>query len=171
MPPPSCTAWTSPPSCHRIIDRSVRPARSPSSPLHGMNGSSAPLQTSFGPAAISCCRRFIEASYLHHLEDPMRFLVRASIALIAAGVMTAADAAAQARGIIGLGLSAPVGDFADESGGDAQAGGGTALLGVEWMPAGQRFGLRVDGAYNRFCTSACEQDGGDLDVRYRFLNG
>jgi hypothetical protein len=44
------------------------------------------------------------------------------------------------------------------------------LAGVEWVPQGRTYGLRVDGAYNRFCTSACGPDGGNLDVRYRFLN-
>jgi hypothetical protein len=82
----------------------------------------------------------------------------------------ATGAAAQARAIIGAGLSVPVGDFADESGGAAEAGGGTVLAGIEWLPQGRSFGLRVDGAYNRFCTSACEQAAGDLDVRYRFVN-
>ena len=52
----------------------------------------------------------------------------------------------------------------------AQAGGGTALAGVEWLPNGKRFGLRLDGAYNRFCTEVCDEAAGDLDVRFRFLN-
>ena len=100
----------------------------------------------------------------------MRNLVRISIVLLVASAFAASGAAAQARGVVGVGLAVPVGDFADETGGGAQSGGGTALAGVEWMPEGRRFGLRLDGAYNRFCTSACDEAGGDLDVRYRFLN-
>ena len=100
----------------------------------------------------------------------MRNLVKISIVLIVAIAFAASTAAAQFRGVVGVGLSVPVGDFADETGGDAQSGGATALAGLEWVPAGRTFGLRVDGAYNRFCTSACDEAGGDLDVRYRFLN-
>jgi hypothetical protein len=100
----------------------------------------------------------------------MKRLATAALILAAAGALLASDAAAQARGVLGIGLGVPVGDFADETGAGAQAGGGTALAGLEWLPAGQRFGIRVDGAYNRFCTTACDQVGGDLDVRYRFLN-
>ena len=100
----------------------------------------------------------------------MRNLVRISVALLVAVAFAASGAAAQVRGVVGIGLAVPVGDFADEPGGGAQSGGGTALAGVEWMPEGKRFGLRIDGAYNRFCTSACDEAGGDLDVRYRFLN-
>jgi hypothetical protein len=84
--------------------------------------------------------------------------------------LVTSNAVAQRRGVVGVGLSVPVGDFADQTGGDAQAGGGTALAAIEWIPSGSSFGLRVDGAYNRFCTSACDEVGGDLDVRYRFLN-
>lgn len=100
----------------------------------------------------------------------MRNLVKISILLVVAIAFAATSAAAQVRGVVGVGLSVPVGDFADETGGAAQSGGGTALAGLEWVPAGRTFGLRVDGAYNRFCTSACDEAGGDLDVRYRFLN-
>jgi hypothetical protein len=100
----------------------------------------------------------------------MKSLVKASIVLAVAAAFMATDATAQVRGIVGLGLSVPVGDFADETGGAAEAGGGTALAGIEWLPVGKTFGLRVDGAYNRFCTSACDQATGDLDIRYRFLN-
>jgi hypothetical protein len=100
----------------------------------------------------------------------MRTLIKFSIALVLAGAFAASSAAAQVRGVVGVGLAVPVGDFADETGGDAQSGGGTALAGLEWMPAGMALGLRVDGAYNRFCTSACDEAGGNLDVRYRFLN-
>lgn len=100
----------------------------------------------------------------------MKNLIRTSIVLASAIALIGSSAAAQVRGVVGVGLSVPVGDFADATGGDAEAGGGTALAGVEWIPSGRSFGLRVDGAYNRFCTSACDQAGGDLDVRYRFLN-
>jgi hypothetical protein len=81
-----------------------------------------------------------------------------------------AEGGAQMRGVVGAGLAVPVGDFADENGTGAQAGGGTALVGVEWLPEGRRFGLRLDGAYNRFCTAVCDEAQGDLDVRFRFLN-
>jgi len=100
----------------------------------------------------------------------MKRLATVALILAAAGALLASDAAAQARGVLGIGLGVPVGDFADETGAGAQSGGGTALAGLEWLPAGQRFGIRVDGAYNRFCTTACDQAGADLDVRYRFLN-
>jgi hypothetical protein len=100
----------------------------------------------------------------------MTRLTKAGIALFAAAAVLANEAEAQVRGVAGLGLSVPVGEFADEDGIGAQAGGGTALAGVEWLPQGRRFGLRVDGAYNRFCTAACDESGGDLDVRFRFLN-
>jgi hypothetical protein len=100
----------------------------------------------------------------------MTRLVKTGIALIAAAAIAAGEAGAQVRGVVGVGLSVPVGEFADENGIGAQAGGATALAGVEWLPEGQRFGLRLDGAYNRFCTAACDEVSGDLDVRYRFLN-
>lgn len=97
-------------------------------------------------------------------------LVTTGMILIAMAAFLAGSAGAQVRGVVGLGLSVPVGDFADETGAGAQSGGGTALAGVEWLPEGRSLGLRVDGAYNRFCTSACDETAGDLDVRYRFLN-
>lgn len=100
----------------------------------------------------------------------MRRLVNTAMAAIALAAVLASTAAAQMRGVVGVGLSVPVGEFADESGAGAQAGGGTALAGLEWLPEGRSFGLRLDGAYNRFCTSACDEAGGDLDVRFRFLN-
>ena len=100
----------------------------------------------------------------------MKRLATVALILAAAGALLASDAAAQARGVLGIGLGVPVGDFADETGAGAQSGGGTALAGLEWLPAGGHFGIRVDGAYNRFCTTACDQVGGDLDIRYRFLN-
>jgi hypothetical protein len=100
----------------------------------------------------------------------MRGLVKQGIVLIAAGALLAGEAGAQVRGIVGVGASVPVGEFADQSGPGAQAGGGTALAGVEWLPEGRSFGLRLDGAYNRFCTEVCDDAAGDLDVRFRFLN-
>jgi len=96
--------------------------------------------------------------------------MKAGIVLMAMGVLLAGRAAAQVRGVVGLGLAVPVGEFADETGPGAQAGGGTALAGVEWLPEGRTYGLRLDGAYNRFCTEVCDEGQGDLDVRYRFLN-
>jgi hypothetical protein len=100
----------------------------------------------------------------------MTRLLKLGFLLAALAALPIVDAAAQVRGVVGVGLAVPVGDFADETGGAAQAGGGTALAGVEWLPAGNAFGLRLDGAYNRFCTSLCDEDAGDRDVRYRFLN-
>jgi hypothetical protein len=100
----------------------------------------------------------------------MTRLARFATGLLAAGALLTGESDAQVRGIVGVGLSVPVGEFADEDGPGAQSGGGTALAGVEWLPEGRRFGLRVDGAYNRFCTAACDDPGGDLDVRFRFLN-
>ncbi len=101
----------------------------------------------------------------------MSRLVRMGLLLTAAmAAVLITDAGAQVRGVVGVGLSVPVGDFADETGGGAQAGGGTALAGVEWLPTGHAFGLRLDGAYNRFCTSVCDEGAGNLDIRYRFLN-
>lgn len=100
----------------------------------------------------------------------MRGLVKTGIVLMATGALLAGRADAQVRGVFGVGASVPVGEFADESGPGAQAGGGTALAGVEWLPEGRSFGLRLDGAYNRFCTEVCDEAAGDLDVRFRFLN-
>jgi hypothetical protein len=100
----------------------------------------------------------------------MTRLTRVTYLLAAMAALLITEAGAQVRGVVGAGLSVPVGDFAEEAGGDAEAGGGTAFAGLEWLPAGRSLGLRVDGTYNRFCTSACDQTGGDLDVRYRFLN-
>jgi hypothetical protein len=100
----------------------------------------------------------------------MKGLLKTSVVLAATVAVMISSASAQVRGVVGVGLSAPVGDFADETRGDAEAGGGTALAGIEWLPQGRSFGLRVDGAYNRFCTSVCDEAGGNLDVRYRFLN-
>ncbi len=92
------------------------------------------------------------------------------LVLLVLGAAFATRAGAQVRGVVGVGLSVPVGEFADEDGIGAQGGGGTALAGVEWLPAGRTFGLRLDGVYNRFCTAACDEEGADLDVRFRFLN-
>lgn len=100
----------------------------------------------------------------------MKRLALVSLVLAAAAAFLVSDASAQARGVIGVGIGVPVGDFADEAGAGAQSGGGTALLGLEWLPRGSNFGVRLDGAYNRFCTTACDASGGDLDIRYRFLN-
>ena len=101
----------------------------------------------------------------------MRTLREAGLVLAAVAALAVTDSAAQVRGLLGAGLGVPVGNFAStEDGGNAEAGGGTALAGVEWLPEGRTLGLRLDGAYNRFCTSACDEGGGNLDLRYRFLN-
>jgi hypothetical protein len=106
---------------------------------------------------------------LNEVIDMMR-LTKAGIALFAAAAVLTTEAGAQVRGVAGVGLSVPVGDFADENGIGAQSGGATGLVGVEWLPQGRNYGLRVDGAYNRFCTAACDEAGGELDIRFRFLN-
>ena len=101
----------------------------------------------------------------------MRMLRVAGLVVATAAALAVGNGAAQVRGLLGVGLGVPVGDFASTNdGGNAEAGGGTGLLGVEWLPEGRTLGLRVDGAYNRFCTSACNDAGGNLDQRYRFLN-
>lgn len=99
----------------------------------------------------------------------MKRLAAAAL-IVAAAALAVSDASAQARGIVGVGLGIPVGDFADDAGAGAQSGGGTALVGLEWLPQSGTYGLRIDGAWNRFCTTACDAAGGDLDVRYRLLN-
>jgi hypothetical protein len=86
------------------------------------------------------------------------------------GALVASTSAAQARGVAAIGIGVPVGDFAEATGGAAEAGGGTALVGLEWLPTGRSFGLRIDGAYNRFCTTVCDESQGELDVRYRLFN-
>jgi hypothetical protein len=100
----------------------------------------------------------------------MKRIAAAGLMLAAAGALLVSDAAAQARAFAGVGIGVPVGDLADETIGAAESGGGTALLGFEWLPAGRMYGVRVDGAYNRFCTTLCDEGAGDFDVRYRFLN-
>ncbi len=90
--------------------------------------------------------------------------------VLALGVLSATPTQAQVRGIVGAGLSVPVGDFADENGGGAKAGGGTALLGAEWIPAGRNIGIRVDGDFSQFCTTFCDQAGGNLDIKHQVLN-
>jgi hypothetical protein len=96
----------------------------------------------------------------------------AKVCLVAAtiGSLAATTAQSQVRGIFGAGLSVPVGDFADESVGRAKAGGGTVLVGAEWLPAGRDFGLRLDGNFSQFCTTACDAAGGELDIKYQVLN-
>jgi outer membrane protein with beta-barrel domain len=100
----------------------------------------------------------------------MRVLVKTGMVLSAMGAFLVGEAGAQLRGVVGVGASVPVGEFADETGPGAQAGGGTALAGLEWLPEGKSLGLRLDGTYNRFCTELCDEASGDLDVRFRFLN-
>ena len=100
----------------------------------------------------------------------MMRLVRVGLVLAALAAVPMIDAAAQFRGVGAIGLAVPIGDFADEPDWDAQDGGMTGLAGVEWVPTGSAFGLRLDGAYQKFCTSLCDQDAENLDIGYRFLN-
>ena len=100
----------------------------------------------------------------------MKSISRLCLVAVALAIAPVATAHAQFRGIAGAGLSFPMGDFADENGGGAQSGGGNFLVGAEWLPTGQNFGLRVDGDYTRFCTTFCDETGGDLDVKYQVLN-
>jgi hypothetical protein len=91
--------------------------------------------------------------------------------LIALGSLATATAEAQDfRGIVGAGISVPMGAFGDEDDGAAKAGGLHGLVGAEWVPAGSFFGLRLDGAYQLFCTTACEDAEGDLDIKYRIMH-
>jgi hypothetical protein len=94
--------------------------------------------------------------------------VCAMVALVSG--VAAASLTGQVRGVVGAGLSFPLGDFAADGGGQAQSGGGTAMVGGEWRPAGQAFGVRVDGDFGQFCTTACDAAGGGLDVKWRVLN-
>lgn len=100
----------------------------------------------------------------------MRRFVMACFAAALAAVASFTPAAAQLRGVAGVGLSVPVGDFADENIGMAKAGGGNALVGVEWMLSSRPVGIRLDGAWNQFCTTACDDAGGNLDIKYQILN-
>lgn len=100
-----------------------------------------------------------------------RSIVIAGALLLGAHGFTAPLAAQNLRGIVGLGLSFPSGVFAEDDEGGAKAGGMHGLIGAEWAPNGSRFGLRVDGAYQRFCSVLCDADFGDQDVRYQFLQG
>jgi hypothetical protein len=91
----------------------------------------------------------------------------------AAAVLVAAlasTAAAQFRAVGGAGLSVPTGDFASDAGGAAKAGGGAVFLGAEWMPRGKVFGARLEGDFNQFCTTFCDDTGGNLDIKWRLLN-
>lgn len=100
----------------------------------------------------------------------MMRLVKWGLLLTALAAVPMIDAAAQFRGVAGVGLSLPIGDFADDAEWDAQAGGMTGLAGVEWLPTGSAFGLRLDGAYQKFCTSLCDDSAENLDVGYRFFD-
>lgn len=94
--------------------------------------------------------------------------VTKSLAMLAAVVFTTTQelGAQQVRGILGAGVSFPVGDFAQV----ADDGGGNALAGIEWFPTNRNLGIRVDGTYQRFCTNACT-GAEDLDIRRQILNG
>ena len=100
----------------------------------------------------------------------MKTLSKLCLLAAAFAASPAAIADAQVRGIAGAGVSFPVGDFANEDLGGAQSGGGNVLAGVEWLPAGRNFGLRLDGDFTQFCTTFCDDTGGDLDVKYQVLN-
>ncbi len=100
----------------------------------------------------------------------MKRLVSACFAAALASAAPFTPVTAQLRGVAGVGLSAPVGDFADENIGMAKAGGGHALIGVEWMASSRPVGIRLDGTWNQFCTTACDDVGGNLDIKYQILN-
>ena len=100
----------------------------------------------------------------------MTILSRVGIVLAAVGVVSTTAVYAQVRGIAAAGVSVPVGDFADETGGAAKAGGGTVLLGAEWMPPGRNLGIRLDGDFSQFCTTFCDEAGGSRDVKHQVLN-
>jgi len=102
-----------------------------------------------------------------------KLLRRSAAAVVAAavlGLVLTSTASAQLRGIVGAGLSVPTGDFASDAGGGAQAGGGAVFLGAEWMPRGTLFGVRLEGDFNQFCTTFCDDIGGNLDIKWRLLN-
>jgi Outer membrane protein beta-barrel domain len=100
----------------------------------------------------------------------MKALLKLGLVVAAVGAVSATSVHAQVRGIIGAGLSVPVGDFADANGGGAKAGGGTAFLGAEWLPIGRNVGVRVDADFTQFCTTFCDATGGNLDVKHQVLN-
>ncbi len=100
----------------------------------------------------------------------MTIFSKVGIVLAAAGVVSTTAVHAQVRGIVGAGVSVPVGHFADETGDGARSGGGTVLLGAEWMPTGRNLGIRLDGDFSQFCTTFCDETGGDLDVKHQVLN-
>jgi hypothetical protein len=100
----------------------------------------------------------------------MKALLKLGLVVAAVGAVSATSVHAQVRGILGAGLSVPVGDFADANIGGAKAGGGTAFIGAEWLPIGRHFGARVDADFTQFCTTFCDASGGDLDVKHQVLN-
>jgi hypothetical protein len=100
----------------------------------------------------------------------MKALLKLGLVVAAVGAVSVTSVHAQVRGIIGAGLSVPVGDFADANGGGAKAGGGTAFIGAEWLPSGRNLGVRVDADFTQFCTTFCDASGGDLDVKHQVLN-
>lgn len=100
----------------------------------------------------------------------MRAFARVCAVVALMSGLAAASLPAQVRGVVGAGLSFPMGDFAADAGGQAQSGGGTAMLGAEWLSAGEEFGVRLDGNWAQFCTNACDASGGSLDVKWQVLN-
>ena len=94
-----------------------------------------------------------------------------ALVLVLGFTAAASGEAQQIRGIAGAGLSIPMGELGDEADGGAKTGGIHALIGAEWVPLGSRFGARVDGGYQQFCTVACEDAEGNLDVKYQIIHG
>jgi hypothetical protein len=110
------------------------------------------------------------SDYANQWGDAMTIFSRVGIVFAAVGVVFSTAIHAQVRGIVGAGVSVPVGDFADETGGGAKAGGGTLLVGAEWMAPSRNFGIRLDGDFSQFCTTFCDETGGNLDIKHQVLN-
>ena len=96
----------------------------------------------------------------------------AKVCLVAAtiGSLAATNVDAQVRGILGAGLSVPVGDFADEAVGGAKAGGARRSSGPSGCRRAEIRRLGLDGNFSQFCTTACDASGGELDIKYQVLN-
>lgn len=99
----------------------------------------------------------------------MKRMLKAAVALAAVGMLTAGEAEAQAKFMIGGGLAMPTGDFSSTDDGGYFAGNGfNALAGVNLSAPLLPVGLRVDGSYNRF---GMHEDLGDVDANYQVLAG
>jgi len=101
----------------------------------------------------------------------MRTTVVGFVMALILGATASGAHAQQIRGLLGAGLSVPVGSLGDEAEGAAKSGGIHGLAGVEWMPMGSRFGVRLDGGYQQFCTTLCDDEEGNLDVKYQIIHG